>query len=90
MRTPVLVDGKTADDKAECAQTDFVCTGVGNSREIADITSDLIRSYWLLAAARVLAMIAKELRITGRVDDVGYRLFLLNEAEWLLLERVLA
>ena len=32
-------------------------------------------------------MVAKELRITGRVHDVGYRLFLLSEAEELLLER---
>ena len=68
----MLVDGKTADDKAECAQTGFVYNGAGNPREKADITSGLIRSYWLLAAARVLAMIAKELRITGRVWSIGY------------------
>ncbi|MGC9445387.1 MAG: acylphosphatase, partial [Candidatus Methanospirareceae archaeon] len=37
--------------------------------------------------ARVRAMTAKELRITGKVHEVGYRLFLLNKAEDLLLER---
>ena len=35
-------------------------------------------------------MVAKELRITGRVHEVGYRLFLLNKAEELLLERFTA
>ena len=35
-------------------------------------------------------MTAKELRITGKVHDVGYRLFLLNKAEELLLERFTA
>ena len=35
-------------------------------------------------------MTAKELRITGKVHDVGYRLFLLSEAEGLLLERFMA
>ena len=35
-------------------------------------------------------MTAKELRITGKVHDVGYRLFLLSEAEGLLLERFVA
>jgi acylphosphatase len=35
-------------------------------------------------------MTAKELRITGKVHDVGYRLFLLSEAEGLSLERFVA
>jgi acylphosphatase len=35
-------------------------------------------------------MTAKELRITGQVHEVGYRLFLLNGAEDLLLERFVA
>jgi len=35
-------------------------------------------------------MVAKELRITGRVHEVGYRLFQLNKAEELLLERFTA
>ena len=35
-------------------------------------------------------MTAKELRITGKVHDVGYRLFLLSEAEGLSLERFMA
>jgi acylphosphatase len=35
-------------------------------------------------------MVAKELRITGKVHEVGYRLFLLSEAEELLLERFVA
>ncbi len=35
-------------------------------------------------------MTAKELRITGKVHDVGYRLFLLDEADGLSLERFMA
>jgi acylphosphatase len=35
-------------------------------------------------------MTAKELRITGKVHDVGYRLFLRDEAEGLSLERFVA
>ena len=37
--------------------------------------------------AKDLRTTAKELRITGQVHEVGYRLFLLNKAEELLLER---
>ena len=37
--------------------------------------------------AKDLRITAKELRITGKVHEVGYRLFLLNKAEDLLLER---
>jgi hypothetical protein len=34
MRTPVLVDGKTADDKAECAQAQRVASGAAGRTDI--------------------------------------------------------
>ncbi len=52
MRTPVIVDGQNAFDKARGEQAGFVYKGVGTPREKADIINDGRYSYMKLGLRR--------------------------------------